>query len=485
VIKLSKPFRTIFFSSFLFASLTSTNLASASNVDWSGVYRIEGYTIKNSELGSRGLQKDYGLSHLILRPKVVAADGLTIISQFHIFNTGAPYANSQVGEVFGSSVSSTATSSTFPGSNSGAQNQDEEDLVVSQLYLSFVQEYGQLLVGRVPIHFGLGMYHNSGMGEFDHWYDNRDLIGYKLIMGNLWFLPMMGKVKEGELNRSDDVTDFMFQFQYDNPDSDIEMGLFWQIRKAGDQGSDGPTKDGNNNDYWGAGAGVAGIDSESINLYVKKDTDRWMIGAEAGFQKGEIGITDSNGSKVNQSGFGLALEAAFRPEAGKSEFHLLAGMATGDDRGTTNDFEGYLFDRNYNVGFLMMSHTLGQNDFFNTGMNGGGPSSTGENSDVDVETVSNVMYVAPSMTYNWNDKWSSRIMLVTGWLQENTNAYLNNQQSTDLGYELDFSFTFRPQKGVTWMNELGLLMPGDAFKGDGSLDASFGYGFVSKAAISF
>lgn len=480
-----KPFKvisTIYFACFfvLFSSQVS-----ASNVNWSGLYRIEGYSIKNSEFNSNGRQKDYGLSHLILKPKVVAADGLTIYSQFHIFNSGGTYANSQVGQIFGNGVSAGGSGQTFPGSNSGAQNQKEEDLKVSQLYLSLVQEYGQLLAGRVPIHFGLGMYHNGGFGMFDHWYDNRDMVGYKVIMGNLWFLPMMGKVKEGTINRSDDVTDFMFQFQYDNPESEIEMGLFWQIRKSGDQGSDGPLTDINGTNYWGAGASASQIDSENINIYAKKDTDTWMLGVEAGFQKGEIGVVNSGGGKVNQSGFGLALEAAYRPEEGKSEFGLMAGVASGDDRSTNDDFEGYLFDRNYNIGFLMMNHTLGQADFFNTSMNGGGPNGSSENAGVDVETVSNVIYLSPRLKYKWSDRWTSRLTLVTGWLQENTNAYLNTQTSTDLGYEIDFSFDFTPQKGVTWINEIGLLMPGDAFKGDGSLDATFGYGMTSKAAISF
>jgi hypothetical protein len=296
---------------------------------------------------------------------------------------------------------------------------------------------------------------------------------------------MMGKVEEGDLNlKRDDVTDFMFQFQYDNPESEVQMGLFWQIRKSGDR-SNAPLKDVNNTDYWGASATVGKVDSENINIYAKKDTDTWMLGVEAGFQKGQIGVIDSNGSKVNQSGFGLALEAAYRPEEGKSEFGLMAGIASGDDRSTNNEFEGYLFDRNYNVGFLMMNHTLGQADFLNTSMNGGGPNAAGENTGVDVETVSNVMYLAPSMTYKWSEKWSSRVMLVTGWLQQNSNAYLNNQSSKDLGYELDFSLNFKPKKGIEWVNEIGLLMPGEAFKGDGSLSATFGYGMTSKAAISF
>ncbi|MCB0407199.1 MAG: hypothetical protein KDD34_03280 [Bdellovibrionales bacterium] len=479
-----KVFKVISKSCFTFFLILFSLNGFASNVNWSGLYRIEGYSIKNSEFNSKGRQKDYGLSHLILRPSVVAADGLTIYSQFHIFNS-ATYPNSQVGQVFGNGPYSSGTANSFPNSNAGAQNQEEETLKVSQLYLSLVQEYGQLLVGRVPIHFGLGMYHNAGMGLFDHWYDNRDMVGYKIIMGNMWFLPMMAKVNEGELNYNRDITDFLFHFQYDNPESEIEMGLFWQIRKAGSAGgNDGPLVDPSGSNYWGAGATVASIDSENINLYVKKDTDRWMLGLEAGFQKGDIGVIDGNGSKVTQSGFGLAFEAAYRPEEGKSDFGLKAGIASGDDRSTTNEYEGYLFDRNYNIGFLMMNHTLGQADFMNTSINGGGPKS-GENSEVDVETVSNVLYLAPSMTYHWSEKWSSQFMLVTGWLQQNTNSYLNNQTSKDLGYELDLSLTFLPKKGITWVNEIGLLMPGDAFKGDGNLDATFGYGMSSKAAISF
>ena len=292
-------------------------------------------------------------------------------------------------------------------------------------------------------------------------------------------------MKEGTINRSDDITDYLFKFQYENPENDMEMGLFWQIRKSGDQGSDGPLKSNTVTNYWGAGASTGSIDSENINIYAKKDTETWMLGVEAGFQKDEIGIIDGNGQKVNQSGFGLALEAAYRPSEGNSEFGLMAGVASGDDRSTSNDFEGFIFDRNYDVGFLLFNHTLGQADFLNTTINGGGPNGSSENDGVDVEAISNVLYLAPSLNYKWNDRWSSKFTLITGWLQENTQAYLNNQDSKDLGYELDFGLTFTPKKGITWVNEIGLLMPGDGFKGDGSLDATFGYGMTSKAAISF
>src|SRR3989344_5765070 len=74
------------------------------DIEWSGVYRFEGNHLKNSELGDRGKELGYGLHHLVLRPKIVAGDGLTIQGQFNIFNDATNYPNSQMGQVWGSGV---------------------------------------------------------------------------------------------------------------------------------------------------------------------------------------------------------------------------------------------------------------------------------------------------------------------------------------------------------------------------------------------
>jgi hypothetical protein len=468
--------------------------AFASNIDWSGVYRIEGYSISNSELNDKNRLKDFGLHHMVLRPKIVAADGHEIRGQFNIFNmssnTAGLNANTQVGQVWGNGVNqsgSADTTNNFPDSNSRAQNNRAEDIQVSQLYLTFNHEYGQVIAGRAPIHFGLGMYHNAGMGLFDHFYDTRDLIGYKIVAGNIWLLPMIGKVSEGTLNRTDDVTDFMVQLQYDNPDTMMEIGAFYQLRKSGEQGSDGPTDTAAGNSYFGAGARENDIDNQTINLYAKKNAETWSLGIEIGFQSGDLGVRNGSGNDITVGGSGVALELEFMPEDSPSEFFLKAGYATGDDKESEGSFEGFFFDRNYNVGFLMMNHTIGQADFFNTGFNGGGPNTTsGENDNVDVETISNVIYVAPGFKYGWNDRWSSRFTLITGWLQEDA---VTDQDSKELGYEVDMSLEFEPKDGVLWMTEVGLLSPGAAFKGaEGTaneFESKFAYGLSMKAAISF
>lgn len=460
------------------------------DIEWSGVYRIEANAIHNSDLGSKKRDLDYGLHHLVLRPKIVAGDGLTIFGQFDVLNSAA-YPNSQMGQVWGSGVNTAAQSpsadTTGPGSNVVSKTQKAETIEVSQLYLTYNHEFGQLIAGRAPLHFGLGMTHNAGRGLFDHWYDTRDMVGYKFIVGNLYFLPMVGRVNEGALNRSDDLTDYMIQMQYENPENDIEMGIFYQMRKGGDQASDAPTPaTGTAGPLGGAAAVNSGeIDARTVSVYALKDTERWRAGLEASFQSGETGVLVApGGEKVTYDGFGIAAEFEYRPEGSRWKWGLKAGDATGDDPKTDGKFEGFIFNRNYDVAFLMFNHPLGSADFLRTGLvTGNTRDASGSVNTSDVEAISNVLYVSPTVKYAFSDRWSLDNTITTGWL--GTNPLTTGSVSKDLGYEWDISVNFQPRKGVMWVNQAGLLFPGSAWEGDGLYDSSFSFGFTTKAAISF
>ena len=472
--------------------LAFSGVAIAGDFQWSGLYRIEGYSIKNSSLDKSGKEKSYGLHHLILRPRIEAADGLTIRSRFDIFNfnDGANnYPSNQLGAIFGSGVGDASPSSTAD-SNVVSQAQQPDTLQVSELYLTLTQEFGALVAGRVPLQFGLGMVHNAGNGAFDHWMDNRDLVGYKIVMGNLFLMPMYGKVSEGtagsvDLQKNDDVSDIMVQFQYENPESGTEMGIFYQGRSA-NSGNDAPMA-GTDFIVGGTGATKGRMSTRNISLYGLKDTKNFRFGVEASWQEGNLGIVTSQGEDVEFSGYGLAMELDYRPDASSLEFGFKAGFATGDDPETDDKYEGFIFDRNYDVAFLLFNHTVGQKNFFRTQMIGTqnpGAGSTTHNT-ADIEAISNVYYFAPTITYKWSDRWSLQTTLATGWLQ--SDPILNADVDKSLGYELDLGFNYRPNDRVTWINQVGLLFPGSAFKaGDANdFDTDFAYGLVSKAAISF
>lgn len=465
--------------------------AGAVDLDWSGLYRVEGTFIKNSELEG-GREKAYGLHHLILKPKIVAADGLIIHSRFDIFNIADPndpiYNNSQMGQVFGHGVGGTVTAPTQPtsaNSNSFSRNQKAETLEVTQLYLTWDQEFGSLIVGRAPVQFGLGMTYSAGGGLFDHWYDTRDLVGYKIVMGNLYLLPMYAKVSEGALNRGvDDMNEYLIQAQYDNPETDISMGVMYQVRtsSAGDgpvalAPTDPPLIGGTN------ATNAAPVNMSWVNIYALKDTERFRVGLEASFQSGKTGVVTASDDKVSLEGFGVAGEFEYRPDQSRWKYGLKAGIATGDDPGTDNKYEGYIFSRNYDVAFLLFNHPFGQDDFSRTYLVGGNPRS-GRVETADTNAISNITYASIYADYKWTDRFTVIGSLTSGWFSEKASTAIGSQKK-DAGYETDFTLRFSPKAGVVWDNQVGLLFPGSAFKGGGAYEAGFAYGFGTRAAISF
>lgn len=469
--------KSLFSMGFLSLGLISFS-THAADLDWSGTYRIEGLFIKDAEASSSaGTEKDYGLHHLILRPKIVASDGLTIYSQFHIFNNSG-YQNSQLGQFFGSSPQGNTPITSTEDSATLGDHARSETLLVSQLYLSLAQEYGALVAGRVPIQFGLGATHSAGNGMFDHWFDTRDVVGYKFIMGNLFFLPMIGKKHEGVLNQNDDVSSYLFHFQYDNYETDLSLGVFYELNNANDQAPLGPTAT-----FPGASGGTAGELSEKLlSVFVLKETEELRAGLEASFQSGDTGLRTSGGQDISFDGFGVSAEFEYHPNESLWKYGAMAGYVSGDDPNSTNTFEGFVLDRNYDVAFLLFNHPLGQADFLGTAGYGGGGSTTG-NGGADVEAISNVMYLAPYSQYKWSDQWTIGAKLATGWLVQNPIA--GQDVDKGLGYELDLSLEYSPKKGVRWVNQVGYLFAGDAFKAGGLYDSSNVMGVSTKAAISF
>lgn len=464
--------------------------AVAGDLEWSGVYRAEGLSVSNFDLG-KSREKSYGLHHLTLRPKIVAADGITIFGRFDILNSSL-VPGSAIGDLWGGRD---------PQSNTGrdalTENQEDSFLQVTELYMTFSQEFGSLIVGRAPLHFGLGMTYNSGVGLFDHWYTNRDLFGYKVVVGNLYLLPMIAKIAEGRPGSGDDITDLILHAQYDNPETDTSLGVYYVKRNTGYGGNDAPAtlkKDGTPdtsvdiaNGYGGTGAKVEdGYATDDINIYALKDSERFRLGLEAGFRNGRTGVRTVDGANVGFSGYGVAVEYEFRPQASRWKFGLKAGIAAGDDPESGDKYEGFHFHRNYDVAMLLFNQQMGPKDLFRTGVLTGQTSAERESSlgyFPDIEAISNVSYFSPYAVFNFKEKWSMEGVLTSGWLGTDP---LSAEVKKDLGYELDLSISYSPTKKITWTNQIGLLFPGAAFKaGTFNLAADFAYGLMSRAAVSF
>lgn len=458
-----------------FVSAAILPISHAGDLEWSGLYRFEGTQINYPSLdSSTGKRKEYGVHTLIMRPKMVAADGLYINAQLNIFNSDE---YNQLGAYFGSGLG-TATPTSSNNSNVASENSASENLAVTQFYLTSVQEYGRLIVGRAPMEFGLGITHNAGTGLFDHYSDTRDMVGYKIMLGNFYFFPSYAKIDEGGISSYDDISEWNYQLVYENPDSDASMGVHYQNRKAVSGGNDFPAATL-------GGAVVGEYNAKNFNVFYKKETNSYDVGFEIAQQGGDTGVV-AGGESMSLGGFAAALEYEWHPKESNKAFGIKAGMATGDDPNTDDSFEGFIFDRNYDVAMFLFNHGMGQSDVLHTSLIGRG--ATTVNDSPDVEAISNVTYISPYMKYKWSDKWSMVGVLTTGMLADDTVVLTPAEKmDTNLGYELDLSLVYTITDKITWVNQFGYFAPGDAWKSGptASFDNDSIYGFATKAAVSF
>jgi len=453
----------------LTSALAST--ASALSIDWKGTYRFEWTQVDRPTLATPYGMKSYGLNYLSLSPKIIATDGVNIVSKFDVLsNSDTAYADAQFGQLWGQgwSVGNGANQS-----NVYAKNHPTTSLRVSQLYLNVNQEYGALVLGRAPLEFGLGMTHNAGNGLFDHWGDTEDMVGYKFIVDNFFLMPIIGRMYDENVSQGNVVQDTILHLQYESKESGSMIGIMQQNRKASLGANDVPVLAGQTK--------TGEFSVQTTSFVLGREWEKFAFKLEAGFNSGSEGSTNAAGEEVKSNGYGIAAELHFPRKDSKLDWNLRVGMATGDDPNTTGAFEGYQFNRNYDVAMLMFNHRLGQKDFLTTDRFKA--VKTAANS-MDDEFISNAVYVSPKISYAWNDRLDLNNTLTYAQLMTNPTGVADFKN--DLGFEWDIELVYKPTERVQWVNQLGLLFPGAAFKnGASDFENASTYGFASKAAISF
>lgn len=470
--------------------------AQAISIDWSGRYRFEAYDLDRTNFGEPKGRKSYLTNHLDLSAKVIGSDGINIITRFNVL-PNSQYPNSFVGQTMGSGSNANGSNNSSTGSSDSnvmSNTQQSQNLQVTELYLNINQEFGQIVLGRAPLHFGLGITHNAGTGMFDHWYNTHDLVGYKFIIGNFFMMPMIGKIYDYSVAQGRSASETIWHLEYDNPETESAIGIFHQTKTAVLEANDAPTSAI-------AGAGgikIGGWNSQSTNIFLSRGFESVKFRIEAGFNSGGTGLRTAAGDDIKLNGYGIATEIEFPAGTGRWDWTLRSGIVSGDNPATAN-YEGYQFSKNYDVAFLMFNHPMGANgyDILRSNIARTPVSCTTppcgnavKEESVDDEVMSNVIYASPKFNYRISDKWDWANTFT--WAQLSTNPLAsatpsaNIEVQKDLGFEWDMSFVYKPTEKIRWVNEVGMLFPGAAW--DGGTNAygkSFGYGLNSKAVISF
>lgn len=466
-------------TAFLLA-LTGVQNVHAISIDWSGGYRIEYTEVDRPSLSEPGNKKAYGLQYLYIQPRIIASDGINIVSRFDILGSDiAAYRNSQLGSFIGSTLSANA------GANASSQTSESSNMRVSQLYLNVNHEYGSLVAGRAPLEFGMGITHSAGRGAFDHWVDTKDMVGYKVLVDNISLMPILARIQQKDYEIARTINEQIFVFEYDNKDIGAKAGAIHQTRRGSVPTNDMTTNA--TNAIPGGTVVSGGFNTQTINVFLERRWSAFEFKIEASFLTGQTGLQTAAGEDINFNSYAVASELLFPAKDSSWEFGAKLGLVSGDNPDTVN-YEGYQLDRNYDVGILLFNHRMGNGtDFFTTGILHANDTANGltTSNSADDEAIGNAMYLAPSAKYIWNERFDLKTTLIYAQLLNPPTANLVDFKK-DLGLELDIELIYKPRERVTWSTGVGLLSPGSAWKlGNTGADNKFNYGFTTKAAITF
>lgn len=459
--------------------VTLTQLAFANQIDWKGGYRFEYLQIDRPSLGTPYQRKEYGMHFLYLSPRLIVSDGIQVVTRFDVMGDGSASYNSYLGTVWGQGNSDSATYSSK--SNTMGRNSASSAIRASQMYFNLSQENASLIVGRAPFEFGIGMSYSVGDGLFDHWNSNRDQIAYKMLVDNMILMPFMSRHRDDGYAQGNMVQDEGFMVLYDNKQTGNQIGVMLERRKASLSSNDTPVGNVTTNPSAIADSVQGDMSVQKTNFILGKDWDNFSFRLEAGFNSGDLGIV-KNGQSVKSTGYGIASEWNFKNNSNWN-YTIKAGVASGDNPDTT-DYEGFQFDRNYDVAFLLFNHRLGTFDTLRSALIRDAANLNVGNSPDD-EAISNAFYFSPVVKYRWSDKLDLNQTFTWGQLMVSPLA--GGLGSKDLGFEYDVELNYKVREKVTWSNQIGLLFPGSAFKSDtvpGS-DSNFTFGYISRIGLQF
>lgn len=478
---------------FIGIAILSFSFQAFADVTWKGLYRVEGNYF-NSVGMANDTSKEYFLHHLRLTPKIVLLDGFELFGTLDVFNHGEfAVAGSQAGQTFGGGF--TPSNNAFYGSDGSAAMTDNQiykvrDANLAELYLKFMHTGGELTVGRAPLHFGLGMNLNSGAGDFDHWFDNRDMIAYKVFIGGaISVQPYVARITDGFSTSGDAATEYGALLRFNKEDVGLDMGAMYISRYTAEGANVGQM----------ATSGSAKTNRYGVYLKRNNPKQNFHYGVEFGINDGNLGLNGS-GEEISYNGFGLVAEVDYKTPVTGLDLGIKFGYAKGQDGSEDDAFSSFAFDRNYDVGMILFNHPVGNPDldlFGTTPYGKQGPYFGSGNfatqNSIDSESISNTIFAAPYISYTFSPQWSIKSQwlwaqldsdIVNSVLYATTNPGLEVEK--DLGFEWDFSLTYKPFEKVHWQTTLGAFFPGKAFEGGSQgYNTDTIWGGMSRVSIRF
>ena len=472
-----------FVFSFLFFIAAGIQPAASLDLDWSGQFRGESAWFPNYTADSDGSpfrdatreaangyyipaagskKANFQTVFLRLTPKVIVNDNVTLKTELWLGNPITGF--------YGSAYpGSTRTDQRFFNSNFSQGS----SVTAQRFWGEFTSDFGVLVVGRAPLHWGLGLVHHSGDAIFDRYQTTGDVIKLNAKFGNFSFIPSTTKYDFGNAvggvfstaaptSRAGGMglSEYSIALKYENAEEDMEGGVNFVRRIAGAQ----------NQTPWinGQSGGMA----HSIwDIYGKKKAGKFKIGFEAPIFSGNI-------VGIPYKAFALAGEVEYQASEAWS-FNVKGGKVPGQPNSgnaTTTKWNMVYFHPNYRLGLIMFNYQLRRF----AGPNNVNPQGTTAPSTVESiydNPITNANYINVGGAYT-TDKWRFGLNFITAsadetaqsgrfffntWNRAYHSSAATKNQGTGLGSEIDLDIAMQWDEMTHFGLGMGYFMPGSFY----------------------
>lgn len=424
--------------------------ASAVEVQFEGFYRARARMFDTLSL-DRELENSEGYTGYVehrfwLRPKLLVSDQVGVFADIRGLDNVAwgdqpttwtdPSTGEDVSGVFTDSL--TAPTSEDDGSVALL------DLSLWRVWSEIHTPIGRFRVGRVPLHWGNGIWLNDGLGSWSDYGDSADRLEYQGLFGPVWIMAAAEINASGFINQEDDTNAYSLAISY--RDERISGGLYAQYRSK-------PSDD---------------LDLFIVDAMLDIELGPVKVSAEGVGFFGS-GNLDNDVNDITITAVGAVLEASL--DLDRVVLGLEGGVATGDDDFDDGDIKVFSFDRDYQVGLLMFEQSMPVlQSAVNTESNGG------RNTDYVLtgNGVQNAMYFRPTITVPvYEGLWvrASALGAATAALPDE-DEYADR---SGYGWEIDGSIGFDGIEHLELSGTFGVFFPGGYYKNfeDENISATF------------
>lgn len=478
------------------ALLASASVAQALDMDWRGQFRAETHWLFGYSNGQlRPGTGDGGYSvfstgntpasfqglFLDLSPRVIVNDNVSLHADLWL--------NTPDRGVFGGDSASASSSY-------GVSRAASIAVLANTFYGQVATDFGTLTVGRAPLHWGLGVIWNYDRSRFYRLPSTGDTLRMVTKLGSFRFAPAIVKYQMGSnyggafnsntsasLAGDSSVTDYTLGLSYQNDDDQMEVGLLFLRRIAGQYAAI-------TNPFSTNGTDQAGYTYNVWDFYAKKQSGIFTFAAEVPLVTGTIAGKDYS-----------TVAAAAQIHAKLSDawvVRLNGGLADGQENVAAGSqptkFSAFSFHPDYRPGLIMFNYQL---------RNFSGSSSSTSNSPFN-NPVTNARFLSLGVQ-NRSGKWSHELLGlfaiaatasdgVAGSLYFNSldGHYRTNAggpaQEKGLGFEVDYTLGYEWDEAMKIGLTFGLYAPGKFFEFSNSgtknsLSTIFGSGL--NLAVNF